>query len=138
MEDDHTRQLLQRLATKLFWINLAPSVVAGVVVVVALLYAILDFKQGSFYFALFLGSGLLCQWVYNKQRLSTEYAAKPIGWIFSVITNIIFLSPQVAFLFSKENGTFILLLMIYPISFLVVSFYALIKIRKLNHQVKGD
>jgi len=139
MQADQIRESLQRIANRLFWINIVPSVVASIISVLALFFAIVNFKEGSFYAAILLSFGLFCEWIYNKQRLSSEYVVKPIGWIYSIAVNIVFLVPYISMLFADDTGVRPMAIIgLYPLSFLFVSLYALLEIQKLNKNVESD
>jgi len=74
-----------------------------------------------------LAFGIFCEWIYYKQKNDSEFAIKKWGWIYSIIINLFFVAAYISMLFSTEfkENWFIIIMTIYPLSFLIASSVAL-------------
>jgi len=117
------------IARWLFFINLIPTVIAGGVIFITFN----KLEQNSFrniydwiVLSLML-SGIALQYIYYRQTTNTDNVLNPVGWVFSIIVNAIFIVSYLVRFFSAPS--FGALMIVYPAAFLVCSVKGLRLIR---------
>lgn len=132
-EIDWRTDYVMRLARRLFQINLALSVVAAVIVAVALCAALFTFRPEPLVAVPSLGAGLLCELFYYQQSRNVFLKRRVFGWVYSAFINVLCTAGFVAyFVHDTHTEPLVALAALYPIFFLGVSVYALVLIWKSN------
>lgn len=131
-EIDWRTDYVMRLAKRLFQINLALSVVAAMIVAVALCAALFTLRPEALVTVPTLGAGLLCELFYYQQSRNGFLKRRVFGWGYSAFINVLCTAGFVACFF--QDGTridpLLVLLALYPAFFLAISVYALVLIWK--------
>lgn len=120
-------QLAIKIARTLFYINLLPSILGIVMIVVMLIFISTagHFSWMNVFRCLLLIAGIFCEWIYLKKFRFPKNSTKTEGWIYSIILNAMFILYYIVCPLIKDPLTWPLAMAIYPLFFLITSGYAL-------------
>jgi len=125
-----------KTAKWLFYINLLPSILGVVMVVVMPIFTFSGhFTYMNLFRSLLFIAGVFCEWVYLKIFRPFEYFTEKTGWIYSIILNGVFILYYIINNLSKDYLTWPLIIAVYPLGFLIASCYALQKYRNIEREI---
>ncbi|SDE75192.1 hypothetical protein SAMN05216464_10956 [Mucilaginibacter pineti] len=119
-----------QIAKTLFWINLAPAVVAGATFVYLFFDMLLNADYETTGFLILLIIGIAAEFTYYRQFTDADYTPKKIGWIYSIVINGLCVAAYLAAFVSNPSSLF--LIAIYPIIFLTQSCRGLRMVSKIK------
>lgn len=110
-----------RIARWLFFINLAPTIIAGVAIILIFDKLKLSQFESVFYWLVMslMLSGITVQYVYYQQMTNTDHVRNPYGWLYSIVINMLFIISYAVNFF--RNPSLPELMVIYPVVFLTLS-----------------
>ena len=118
-----------KIAKWLFFINLVPALLAGVVTILTFTNLVLSRFKSIYDWVLIalLLLGLMAQYIYYQQMTNTDHVINPSGWKYSIIINIFFIIGHLANFI--RNPSLVILMVVYPAIFLAISIKGLKLIR---------
>lgn len=119
-------QVPNKIARWLFYINLLPSIIGIVMVVVMLIFiSVGHFTYMNLFRTILLIAGVFCEWVYFKIFRSVGNPRQKKSWTYSIVLNVLFISYYILDPFTKESLGWPLIMAVCPLLFLIASCYAL-------------